>query len=170
MKNKIRGILLLILAVLCMTIGITVTAESVINEDGIENIIYSYENGSEAIAELKLLNPSDSGISLYGQYLSYGSSSIQNLGSGRVEFTGNTMCYRDSDVVVVAISLQRLVGSNWQTYATRTGVSNNARSASVGDTVAVPTGYSYRVKGVHTAQKGSTVESVTTYTKDVYIS
>lgn len=169
MKNKIRGILLFILVAICMTMGITANAQSVINEDGIVNIVYSNENSSEAIAELKLIDSIEPGLSLYGQYLSYGSSSINNVGNGKVEFTGNTMCYRESDVVVVAVSLQRLVGSNWQTYATRTGVSNNARSASVGDTVTVPKGYTYRVKGVHTAQKGSTVDSVTTYTDGVYI-
>lgn len=169
MKNKTRGILLLILAVACLLMGLTVSAESVINEDGIENIVYSDENSSEAVVELKLFNPNEPGISLYGQYLSYGTAAIRNLGAGQVNFYGSTMCYRDGDVVVVALSLQRLVGGYWRTYATISDTQYNTWTAATGTTVSVPTGYSYRVKGVHTAQKGSIVESVTTYTKDVYI-
>lgn len=170
MKNKSRGILLFILAVACMLIGITVTAESVINEDGIENIVYTDENSSQAIAELELTDLSEPDISLYGQYLSYGTAAIKNLGAGQVNFYGDTICYRDSDVVVVALSLQRLVGGNWRTYTTITDTRYNTWTASAGTTVTVPKGYSYRVKGVHTAQKGSIVDSVTTYTGDVYIS
>ncbi|HIS30015.1 MAG TPA: hypothetical protein IAB44_00460 [Candidatus Limivivens intestinipullorum] len=169
MKNKNRGILLIILAVICMLVGTTVSAESVVNEDGIENIVYSDENSSQAIAELILMNPNESDISLYGQYLSYGIASIDNLGGGQVNFYGDTICYRDSDIVVVALSLQRLVGGSWRTYTTITDTSYNTWTASAGTTVTVPRGYSYRVKGVHTAQKGSTVESATTYTRDVYI-
>ncbi len=169
MKNKTRGSLLLILAIVCIFAGITANAESIINEEGIENIVYTDENGSKAIAELKLMNPSEPSISLYGQYLSYGTAIIRNLGGGSVNFYGDTICYRESDVVVVALSLQRLVGGNWRTYTTITDTRHNTWTASAGTTVTVPTGYSYRVKGVHTAQKGSTVDSVTTYTEDVYI-
>ena len=161
--------MLFIIAVICLFIGTATNAESIINEDGIENIVYTDENKSQAVAELKLIDPNEPDISLFGQYLSYGTSTIENLGSGTVNFNGSTMCYRASDVVVVAVSLQRLVGGNWQTYTTRTGVTNNARSASAADTITVPRGYTYRVKGVHTAQKGSQVESVTTYTKGLYI-
>ena len=170
MKNKIRGILLLIVAAICILIGTTVSAESIINEDGIENIVSSDVNFSEAIAELRLMNPSEPGISLYGQYLSYGTAGIADLGVGKVNFYGDTICYRESDVVVVALTLQRLVGGNWKAYTTITDTRYNARNASTGTTVTVPKGYYYRVKGVHTAQEGSTVDSTTTYTDGVYIS
>lgn len=169
MKNKTRGILLLLVAVICMLAGITVNAESVINEDGMENIIYADDNSSKAVAELQTMNTIEPGISLFGQYLSYGTSAIQNLGSGQVKFNGDTMCYKESDIVVVAVSLQRLVGSTWKTYMTLTDTKYNTWTAYAGDTVTVPRGYSYRVKGVHTAQTGSIVESTTTYTRDVYI-
>lgn len=169
MKNKIRGILLLILAVMCMLMGITVYAESIINEDGIENTIYVDENSSKAIAELKLTNINEPEISLYGEYLSYGTSAIKNLGGGQVNFNGDTICYRESDVVVVALSLQRMVDGNWRTYTTISDTRYNARNAAAGTTVTVPKGYTYRVKGVHTAQKGSVVDSITTYTAGVYI-
>ena len=169
MKNKIRGILLLILATVCLLLGLTVSAECIINDDGIENIVYSDSKSSTATAELKLTSLDDSGISLYGQYLSYGSSGIANLGSGQVNFYGDTICYRQSDIVVVALTLQRLVGENWRAYSTITGTAYNTFSASTGTTITVPKGYYYRVKGVHTAQKGSTVDSTTTYTAGVYI-
>lgn len=170
MNNKTRGILLLILAVVCIFVGINVNAESVINEDGIENIIHTDGNSSTATAELVLTDPTSPDISLYGQYLSYGTAAIKNLGAGKINFFGDTICYRESDVVVVALSLQRMVEGNWRTYTTITDTRYNARNASTGTTVTVPQGYSYRVKGVHTAQKGSTVDSVTTYTEGVYIS
>lgn len=169
MKNKIRGILLIVLAVMCLAIGVTVTAESVINEDGIENIVYSDKNSSEAIAELKLTGVINPGISLYGQYLSYGTSALKNLGAGQVNFYGDTVCYRESDVVVVALTLQRLVSGYWRSYSTITGTAYNTFATSTGTTITVPKGYYYRVKGVHTAQKGSTVDSTTTYTDGVYI-
>lgn len=169
MKNKIRGILLLILAAVFMFMGVTANAESVINEDGVINTVYIDENSSVAIAEINLMNPNETGISLYGQYLAYGTSSIENLGSGNVHFQGDTTCFGQSDQVIVAVSLQRKVGNSWQTYATRTGVAYNASNASAGDTIAVSRGYYYRVKGVHTVQEGSLVESTTTYTRDFYI-
>ena len=169
MKSKIRGILLFILAAMCITIGITVTAESVINEDGIENIVYSDENGSEVIAELQLTDLIEPGISLYGQYLSYGTAALKNLGAGQVNFYGDTVCYRKSDVVVVALTLQRQVGGYWRSYSTITGTAYNTFAASTGTTITVPKGYTYRVKGVHTAQAGSVVDSVTTYTDGGYI-
>lgn len=169
MKNKTRGILLLILAAICMFIGSTVNAESIINEDGIENIVYTDGNSSQAMAELQLMNPDEQGISLYGQYLSYGTAAIKNLGAGQINFYGDTVCYRDSSIVVVALSLQRMVGGNWRTYTTITNTTYNTWIASAGTTVTVPKGYTYRVKGVHTAQTGSVVDSVTTYTDGVYI-
>ena len=170
MKSKIRGILLILVAATYMLLSITVNAESIINEDGIENIVYSNDTSSTAIGELKLSDLIEPGISLYGEYLSYGTSAIKNLGAGNVNFNGDTICYRESDVVVVALSLQRMVGGNWRTYTTITGTEYNTWSASVGTTISVPKGYTYRVKGVHTAQKGSTVNSITTYTAGVYIS
>ena len=170
MKNKIRGILLLLLATVCILLGTSVSAECIINEDGIENIVYSDSQSSTATAELKLTDFDNSGISLYGQYLSYGSSGIANLGAGRVNFYGDTVCYRESDVVVVALTLQRLVNGYWRSYSTITGTAYNTFTTSTGTTITVPKGYYYRVKGVHTAQKGSTVDSTTTYTDGVYIS
>ena len=140
MKNKTRGILLLILALVGMLIGTTVNAENVINEDGIENIVYADESSSKAIAELQLIYPDEPSISLYGQYLSYGTAMLKNLGSGQVNFYGDTTCYRDSDVVVVALSLQRLVSGNWRTYTTITDTKYNTWTASAGTTVTVPRG------------------------------
>lgn len=168
MKNKIRGILLLIVVVVYALMGTVAQAESIINEDGIENIVYSDENSSEAIAELILTYQNEPSISLYGQYLSYGTAGIADLG-GKINFYGDTICYRESDVVVVALSLQRMIGGNWRTYTTITDTRYNTWTASAGTTVTVPKGYTYRVKGVHTAQKGSTVDSTTTYTGSVYI-
>lgn len=169
MRNKIRGILLSILAVLCILIGNIVSAESIINEDGIENIVSTDNSSSTAIAELVLSNLSKPEISLYGQYLSYGTAAIKNLGNGQVNFNGDTVCYRESDVVVVALTLQRLVDGKWIAYTTITDTRYNTRNAATGTTVTVPKGYYYRVKGVHTAQKGSTVDSTTTYTDGVYV-
>lgn len=92
MRNKIRGILLFILAATCMLIGMTVSAEKVIiNEDGIENIVSTDENSSQAMVELKLIYPNEPDISLFGQYLSYGTAMLKKLGSGQVNFYGDTI-------------------------------------------------------------------------------
>lgn len=74
-----------------------------------------------------------------------------------------------SDYITVSLKLQRLIGGEWKDYITRSYTEYDSAGTSAGYNVTVPTGYYYRVKGTHTAVKGSVTESTTSYTDGVYI-
>ena len=106
-----------------------------------------------------------------GTYLASGIGRIANLGGRQVRISGSTNCYRTSDEVRVSLTLQRLEGGSWvSTGLTATGTSYNSFEVSAGDTFSVSGGYYYRVYGSHTAKKGSTTETCTSYSNGIWVS
>lgn len=171
MKNKKWGFLLSLICMVCMAmLAVTVNAAGPLDGQMVDGSLLTSETYAEDTRELTLEQTAEDEVSSYGTYLAYGTAAISNLGGGQVNFFGDTVCNRTSDIVKVNLHLQRLVNGSWQDYTTRYCTEYNTCSASNGAYATVPTGYYYRVKGIHSATKGSTVESTTTYTNGVYIS
>lgn len=105
-----------------------------------------------------------------GTYLSSGNGSLI-VNSGRnVTVTGSTSCVRTSDQVKVTLHLQRLVGDTWVTeQILGPKVAYNTYYVSNSGNYSVSGGYYYRVKGSHTAIKGSTTETTVSYTDGLWI-
>lgn len=84
--------------------------------------------------------------------------------SGKAEMDAVTEAYRECDKVKVEMYLEYLNNGTWKTY------DNSSWSKTVSGTYVldsharyVPKGYWYRLKTVHTAYKGSSSESDTSY-------
>lgn len=170
MKNKKWGILLAVFSVVCMlAMSLTGFASGPLDGQKVEGSLLTSNVYAEDTRELVPENGESDGISTYGTYLSYGTASIKNLGGGQVQFYGDTVCVRQSDVVKANCHLQQLVNGVWSDYTIRYCTEYNTSYASAVHYATVPTGYYYRVKGTHSATKGTVVESVTTYTDGVYI-
>lgn len=105
-----------------------------------------------------------------GTYLSYGIGRLSNNGNHNVNVSGNTSCNRTSDVVKVTLHLQRLVGNTWTTvYTLGPKTATNAVYVSNSKNYTITGGYYYRVKGSHSAKKGSTTEVTASYTDGLWI-
>ena len=166
MKNKKWGILLAVFSVVCMlTMSLTVFAAGPLDGQIVDGSLLTSNTSAEDSRELM----PEGEVSTYGTYLGYGTVSITDLGGGQVQFYGDTVCVRQSDVVKANCHLQQLVNGVWSDYTTRYCTEYNTSYASAVHYATVPTGYYYRVKGTHSATKGTVVESVTTYTDGVYI-
>ena len=111
----------------------------------------------------------EDGIMPFGTYLSNGTAALVNKGGGTVYIAGETYCYRVSDVVKVNLYLEQLSNGSWHTVQSRPYTAYNTYVASSGIYFAVSKGYYYRVRGYHSAQKGSTYESTSTCTNGIYI-
>lgn len=112
---------------------------------------------------------STEGVVPFGIYLSNGISGITDQGGGVVYISGVTNCYRVSDKVQVHLYLERLSNGGWSTIQTHSSVAYDTYKVNTGVSFLVSKGYYYRVRGSHTAKKGSTVESCTTCTSAIYI-
>ena len=105
-----------------------------------------------------------------GTYLSSGNGQLTNNGNHNVNVFGSTTCNRTSDVVKVTLYLQRLVGNTWTTvYTLGPKTATNAVYVSNSKNYTITGGYYYRVKGSHSAKKGSTTESTASYTDGLLI-
>ena len=106
-----------------------------------------------------------------GTYLASGTGSITNLGGRQVYISGRTNCFRTSDEVRVTLTLQRLEGGKW-VYAGSVGPVSaySTYTVSTNGTFSVAGGYYYRVYGSHTAVKGSTAESCSSYSDGIWVS
>ena len=100
-----------------------------------------------------------------GTYLKDGTSGIIKAGSGLVTVSGTTTAFSKCDKVKVSLHLDESSdgGNNFGNIASyyfqeKDTTSCHGSKASI----SVTKGYKYRVRGGHTAVKGSTVESTTT--------
>lgn len=100
-----------------------------------------------------------------GIYLKSGSSSLVEVGSGKIAVGGNTIGQKIVSKIAVYVRVQRLNGSNWAAYTSWSATKYDAASVSTSKTYTVPKGYYYRVYCTHTAE--SDVSG--SYTDGLYI-
>lgn len=105
-----------------------------------------------------------------GTYLSNGNGRLTNNGNRSVNVYGSTSGKRTCDQIKVTLYLQRLVGNSWvPVYTLGPKVATNSYFVSNSKNYTVTGGYYYRVKGSHTATKGSTTETTASYTDGLWI-
>ena len=149
--------------------SITVSAAGPLDGQVVDGTLLTSEESVSDEQPLVPENPFDEGIATYGNYLSNGVVYLSDEGSGTIYMSGETYCYETSDVVKVSLYLDKLVNGTWTTVKTSNYSEYNAYYAHRGFYLAVAKGYYYRLRGVHSATKGSTVESTSTCTKSIYI-
>lgn len=154
--------LLMILMILCLI-------SSSISVSAADNRLGEIVDGSVLTDEMEAKYPDNP--TTRGTYLATGTGSISNLGGRQVYISGGTNCHRYSDEVRVSLILQRLEGNSW-VYVNSVGPVSayNTYKVSTGATFSVSGGYYYRVYGTHTAKKGSTSETCTSYSNGIWVS
>lgn len=149
-----------ILMALILGIGLSVSGEVQVQaSDSVECIDGSYllDDVTEDIGNL--------GISTRGYYLSSGTSSIVDNGTGKIAAGGDTAAHRIVDDISITVVVQRLVNGSWQNYLTWSASKTNAAYVSTSKVLYVPTGYYYRVSCSHYAS----TDTGYSYTNGIYI-
>lgn len=159
--KRIKRVVLSLVLLLCLIAG-SVNASAADERLG-EIVDYSL-----------LTDDSEAGLADYpvpfGINLCSGSGHITIAGTRKVTVAGSTTAYRTCDKVRVTLFLQRLEGNSWVTVKVLGGkTATNAYYVSNSATYSVTGGYYYRVSGGHTAIKGSTTESSTSYTNGIWV-
>ncbi len=166
LKKKIMG--MIVCFVICM--GLISTTAFAASDEVLDGSTQTRESSAQDTKLFYPMNLSmDPTISLYGDYLARGSSSITDKGNGVVYMSGETNCLSVCDSVSVNLYLQRLVNGSWQTVSSRYHTSTNTHYASYGISLAVKKGYYYRVSGSHSVTNNGVTESTSTSTGSIYI-
>lgn len=145
MKKTIAMILTLVMIVSFGMAGVmqVQAAEELVCVDG----SYLLDNVTESVGEAV-------GITR-GYYFKSGSSTISEIGTGKIGVGGDTTAQRIVDEISVTVKVQRLVNGRWQNYHTWSAEKTNAAYVSTSKTLTVPTGYYYRVCCTHYAGSDS---------------
>lgn len=159
---KRKGLSCMLVVLFCFLLG-TITVNAA--DERLGTIV----DGSLLTEETEVVGFTTTAIAR-GTYLSSGEGRLSNKGSHIVNVFGSTTCNRTSDVVKVTLHLQRLVGNTWTTvYTLGPKTATNAVYVSNSKNYTITGGYYYRVKGSHSAKKGSTTESTASYTDGLWI-
>lgn len=108
---------------------------------------YLLDDANESVGDLR--------ISTWGYYLKSGTSTLSEIGTGKIGVGGSTTGQRVVDKISVTVSVQRLENGRWYTYHTWSVEKTNAAYVSTSKTLTVPTGYYYRVCCSHHASTDS---------------
>lgn len=103
-----------------------------------------------------------------GTYLKEGISGIVDAGKGKVSVSGTTTAHKECDTVRVSIHLDESSdgGESFGQIGSYYFSRDNAYSCHGSKAnISVTSGWWYMVRGGHSATKGSTTESTTTYTR-----
>lgn len=112
----------------------------------------------------------DSRSLLRGNYLSYGTCGLVNHEDGTVTAGGSTIAHVVCDKVYLTLTLQQKVGDDWYDYRTWKSTKTEVSSLSKEYTVEVPSGFYYRVTGLHLVdENGDNSESQITTTNGVWV-
>lgn len=103
---------------------------------------------TSATEEVKL---SEGLIQPKGQYLQSGSSSIGEIGKGKIKAVGKTIAQKVVSKIKVSVMVERKVGNDWLSYASWNDSDTNTYFLTSSRTLTVPRGYYYRVRSVHSA-------------------
>lgn len=141
MKKAISMMLALIMVVSFSMAGAmeVQAAEEPVCVDG----SYLLDDATESVGDLR--------ISTWGYYLKSGTSTLSEIGTGKIGVGGSTTAQRVVDEISVTVKVQRLVNGRWQNYHTWDAEKTNAAYVSTSKTLTVPTGYYYRVSCSHYA-------------------
>lgn len=103
-------------------------------------------------------------------YLATGTGALTLTGTRTVRMSGSTTATSSVDKIKVQTYLQRLVDGTWENFKTGTlATKYNTYYVSTSDTITVEGGYYYRTRGAHAITKGSTTESMSSYTDGMWI-
>ena len=86
-----------------------------------------------------------------GQYLQSGSSSIGQIGSGKIKVSGTTIAQKVVSNIKVSVMVERRVKGDWVSYTSWNASDTNSYFITTSKTLTVPKGYYYRVRCVHSA-------------------
>lgn len=86
-----------------------------------------------------------------GIYLKSGTSTIAEVGTGKIAVGGRTVGQTTVSKISVSVCVEKLVNGSWVTYTTFSGTKYNSALVSASKTLSVPTGYYYRVYSTHKA-------------------
>lgn len=86
-----------------------------------------------------------------GIYLKSGTSTIAEVGTGKIAVGGRTVGQTTVSKISVSVCVEKLVNGSWVTYTTFSGTKYNAALVSASKTLSVPIGYYYRVYSTHKA-------------------
>lgn len=149
-----------IILTLAMVVGFGMTgkmevraAEELVCVDG----SYLLDDVAESNGEIEQLTR--------GYYLKSGTSTLSEIGTGKIGVGGSTTAQRIVGEISVTVKVQRLVNGNWQYYYTWSSEKTNAAYVSTSKTLTVPTGYYYRVSCRHFADS----DAGYSYTDGLYI-
>ena len=105
-----------------------------------------------------------------GAILNSGRVTLTNKGGGTINCYGNTACFKLCDKIELEIYLERSSGSGWGSYTNWKYSTSNDVSLSKSNTITVPGGYYYRLRGYHACEKaGYSRESNSSYTNGIWI-
>ena len=108
---------------------------------------------------------------LRGALLGSGRVILTNKGNGKINCYGNTTCIRVCDKVELEIYLERSSGGGWSSYKNWKYSVNDDFSLSRSNTITVPKGYYYRLRGYYACEKsGYSRESNSSFTDGIWIS
>lgn len=86
-----------------------------------------------------------------GQYLQSGSSSIGQIGSGKIKVSGTTIAQKVVSKIKISVTLERKVNGKWVSYTSWNASDTNSYFLTTSKTLTVPKGYYYRVVSLHSA-------------------
>ena len=155
-KGKIKHLTPVILFMICMIFSVTVYAEETL--DG-SKLTYEEESTGEFHNVLR------------GAILDSGRVTITNKGNCQINCYGNTSCFRICDRIELNIYLERSSGSSWSSYTSWKYSTTDDTSLGRSNTITVPGGYYYRLRGYHACEKsGYGRESNSSFTDGIWIS
>lgn len=130
--------------VMCVSFAFTGTmqvqaADELICVDG----SYLLDDADESIGEAVSITR--------GYYFKSGSSTISEIGTGKIGVGGDTTAQRVVGEISVYVKVQRLENGVWRNYHSWSAEKTNAAYVSTSKTLTVPTGYYYRVCCSHYA-------------------
>ena len=105
-----------------------------------------------------------------GAYLGNGTSSITRADSSHINISGSTIATTTCDKVRLTLSVERSksYATGYSTYKTYVYSADNAYQLTRAvSNISVEKGYYYRVKGVHSVQEGSTIETTNSVTDPI---
>lgn len=154
--KKILSALLVTVMVCTLVAGTTSNVARAEEEPEIVDGSYLTDEDSSEV----VVGPKTRGI-----YLKSGSSSITELGSGKIGAGGSTTAQTTVSSISVHVRVQRLLNGSWASYTSWSVVKSNTSFVSTSKTLTVPKGYYYRTYCSHAAES----DGSGSYTSGIYI-